>query len=681
MEVDGGVHPTRFGVEAGVPRGYVGSVQPAEAARRALRDLAGAAFLAVAGLAVALVVLLVAGHDAAVATGAAALAVGLVAAIVTSVRANRVLALRTALMEAERTGREQLDRTLAATRLLVEVDSPEQLHRRICEVARDVFDCSAVSVWEVQGGEMRLLERVPLQHPYTGNDRRVIAELPGLDEALESGEPLFVADLQEAATGLTQATAELVGTRSLLNVPVASAGLTSRLDLVMTWSEVIPEPDEARRQAFQRFAGQAGLAVEQARTREAQAEIASLNRTLSRMVQADPLFSAAGSAADVAETICTQALRIFEATGAALWVEDEDGIALVRRVPEVAMFRPRLHIAFAEHPPFEQVLTAGQPQFVADVEHEEPVLWERFARHSGSRCQLRLPLASAGDARLLLVLSWDELVQPPSAEVSAIASRFTDQAGIAMAEAQRREAREEAAALHASFEESLLPTISLDDVATLYRPGDDRLTLGGDFFDCLELDDGTVALLIGDVAGHGPAAAALGAGLRSAWRALVLSGTALEDLPGGLQKVCVCERHDPYLFVTAVCGVVDRERGELCVLSAGHPPPLVLGGGLVELENGPPLGVVRGGGWPVSKVELAAADTVVLYTDGLVEGRARPESSERLGLDALSSLLAEAPPGAVGEEHLRRLVDLATEANGAGLPDDVALLALNVRQR
>lgn len=655
-------------------------MQPAEAARRALRDLAGAAFLGVAGLAAALVALLAVGQDAAVATGAVALAVGVIATVVTSARARRVLAVRTALLEAERAGREQLDRTLAATRRLAEVDSPEQLPRRICEVACDVFECSAVSVWEVEGGEMRLLERVPLEYPYTGADRRVIAELPGLAEALEAGEPLFVADLQEAATGLTQATAELVGTRSLLNVPVASAGSTSRLDLVLTWTEVVPEPDAARRQAAQRFAAQAGLAVEQARTRAAQAEVGSLNRTLSRMVQADPLFSADGSADDVAEAICSQALGIFEASGAGLWTEADEGIELVRRIPEVTVLRPRLHIAFAEHPAFEQVLAAGHPQFVADVEHEEPVLWERFARHSGSRCQLRMPLASAGGARLLLVLSWDELVPPPSAELSAIASRFADQAGIAMAEAQRREAREEAAALHASFEESLLPTISLDDVTTLYRPGDERMTLGGDFFDCLELDDGSVALLIGDVAGHGPAAAALGASLRSAWRALVLGGWPLADLPAGLQKVCVCERHDPYLFVTAVCGVVNPDRSELCVLSAGHPPPLVLGGGPVAIENGPPLGVVRGGAWPVAAVALAPADTVVLYTDGLVEGRARPESSERLGLDALATRLTEAPPGGVRAEHLQRLVDLATEAHGTGLPDDVALLALNVRR-
>ena len=653
-------------------------MEPADAARRALRQIAGAAFFAVALLGVVLVVLVAAGSDAAIATGAVALVAGLVANSIAYARARRVVALRTALLHAERAGREQLDRTLAATRRLVEADSPEQLHRRICEVAREVFDCAAVSLWEVVDGEMALLERVPLVPPYTGTDRRAIAELPGLPEALTTGEPLFVADVTATATGLTQATADIVGTRSLLNVPVASAGSTSRLDLVLTWREVIPEPDETQRLAVQRFAAQAALAVEQARHRQAQAQIASLNRTLSRMLQADPLFRAGGSVDDVAEAVCAQALGIFEATGAALWSEGPDGIDLVRRVPEVAMFRPRLHIAFAEHPAFEQVLTGGQPQFVADVEHEDPVLWERFARHSGSRAQLRLPLASAGGARLLLVLSWDALVPLPSAEVSAIASRFADQAGIAMAEAQRREAQGEAAALHASLEESLLPSIQLADVVTLYRPGDDRMRLGGDFYDCLELADGSVALLIGDVAGHGPAAAALGASLRSAWRALVLGGWPLDRIPEGLQKVCVCERHDPYLFVTALCGVVGADRRELCVLSAGHPAPLVLGGGRIELENGPPLGVVPDPRWPSTAVPLAASDTVVLYTDGLVEGRAEPGSVDRLGIGPIRAQLQDTPPGEVGEEHLKRLVALATRAHGAGLPDDVAILALNI---
>jgi len=167
--------------------------------------------------------------------------------------------------------------------------------------------------------------------------------------------------------------------------------------------------------------------------------------------------------------------------------------------------------------------------------------------------------------------------------------------------------------------------------------------------------------------------------LRSAWRALVLGGWELQALPGGLQAVCVRERQDPHLFVTAILGRVDPDRAALSFVSAGHPPPVVVGAPALGLEgNGPPLGVVPDATWPITVATLAPRATVLLYTDGLIEGRRLPGASERLGIKPIEDLLASATPGAVDADSLRALVALATEANGVGLPDDVALLALNL---
>lgn len=652
------------------------------AGRQALREIASALAFVLAVLAAVLAVALASGHDSTAVAAAIALLLAAAVVVVAMRRATRVATLRDAAIEQERQGREQLDRTLAATRQLVQIDSPPDLRRRICELARDVFDCSAVSLWEVEPESLRLLERVPWAHPYRGGDRRPIAELPGLREALDWACPLFVEDLATGSSGLTQATAEIIGTGSLLNVPVASGGL-ARLDLVLTWDRRLPPPGATGLVAVQRFADQAALALEQSLHRAAQAEIASLNRTLQRMVQTDPLFHAGGSPEEVAAAICSEGLGVFEADGAALWVEDGDAIVLIRREPPAAVFGSRQHILFSEHPTFAEDLEAGRPHFLADVEHDDPVLWERFARHSGSRSQLRLPLASAGSARALIILSWSRLIAPPSAEISAVAARFADQAGVALAEAARRDAQRAAGDLHARFEQSLLPSISLASpgvsAATFYRPGDERLSLGGDFYDCLELGDGAIAMLVGDVAGHGAAAAALGAGLRSAWRALTLGGWELEDLPRGLQAVCVRERGDPYQFVTAVLARVDPARRSVRFVCAGHPPPLVLGaGGVADEVHGPPLGVVAGASWPAAEIPLDAQATVLLYTDGLVEGRAAPGARERLGLPAVLDALRAARAGAVTEADLRALVDRAAAAHGEGLPDDVALLALNV---
>src|SRR6476661_6949588 len=190
------------------------------AGRQAFREVVGAVAFAVALLGVLLIVALVSGHATTAYAAALAFVIALVVSGVVFRRVRRVVALRSDTIEQERQGREQLDRTLAASRQLFALDSPLDVRRQICEVAREVFGCSGVSLWEVGSDEIVLLERVPWIHPYTGADRRPIAELPGLREALDRGEPLWVDDLRERASGLTRATAEILGTGSLLNVPV-----------------------------------------------------------------------------------------------------------------------------------------------------------------------------------------------------------------------------------------------------------------------------------------------------------------------------------------------------------------------------------------------------------------------------------------------------------------------------
>ena len=96
------------------------------------------------------------------------------------------------------------------------------------------------------------------------------------------------------------------------------------------------------------------------------------------------------------------------------------------------------------------------------------------------------------------------------------------------------------------LERGLLPVPILHDralgVGTGYRPGRERTLLGGDFYDAVEMPDGSVHLVIGDVAGHGPDEAALGVCLRVAWRTLTLAGAAPEAVLPTLQRVLVHER-------------------------------------------------------------------------------------------------------------------------------------------
>ncbi|HEV3494771.1 MAG TPA: SpoIIE family protein phosphatase, partial [Actinomycetes bacterium] len=223
------------------------------------------------------------------------------------------------------------------------------------------------------------------------------------------------------------------------------------------------------------------------------------------------------------------------------------------------------------------------------------------------------------------------------------------------------------AELSRRLQSGLLPSLSLSDpvlaLRTRYRPGHERALLGADFFDALELPDGTVALLIGDVAGHGPVEAAVGVALRAAWRALVLTSHGHGDLLDGLDLVLTRDRQSEELFATVCCCWISPDRERITVALAGHPPPLLARDGrveVVEVPSGPALGIHdQGYPWQAAELEVAGPWTLLCYTDGLVEGRSAPGSVERFGIDALVATAAKLLAGDGGlEDMLDRLLDV-----------------------
>lgn len=248
----------------------------------------------------------------------------------------------------------------------------------------------------------------------------------------------------------------------------------------------------------------------------------------------------------------------------------------------------------------------------------------------------------------------------------------------------RLEARE-----NARLERGLLPAPLVSDpslqLATHYRPGRRRALLGGDFFDAIQVEDGTVHVLIGDVSGHGPDEAALGVSLRIAWRTLVLAGVPVERLLGGLQDVLLVERHAAYVFTTLCMVSLAPGRERATVRLAGHPPPLLLADGSVAAIDpappGPPLGVLEDAAWPPFDVALPASWSLLLYTDGVTDGRVGA-GSERLGEAGLAEVVAAAQAGADSEpgELVRLVVERAEDLNGGPLADDVALVLIARRR-
>ncbi len=181
---------------------------------------------------------------------------------------------------------------------------------------------------------------------------------------------------------------------------------------------------------------------------------------------------------------------------------------------------------------------------------------------------------------------------------------------------------------NARLERGLLPSPLLADsrlsVSARCLAGGQQHLLGGDFYDVVEAADGWVHALIGDVCGRGPAEAALGVCLRVAWRTLVLAGRSADEILATLNQLLEHERQDDTMFATLCMVSVTPDRGTGWVRMAGHLPPLLLtGDGVLELQTptSPPLGLGQVHDWPGTPVRLDGRWSVLLYTDGLIEGR------------------------------------------------------------
>jgi PAS domain S-box-containing protein len=215
-----------------------------------------------------------------------------------------------------------------------------------------------------------------------------------------------------------------------------------------------------------------------------------------------------------------------------------------------------------------------------------------------------------------------------------------------------------------------LPQIEGIELAARYLPGARGAAIGGDWYDVLERPDGRVALVVGDVVGHGLRAAATMGQLRNAFRAYGLVESSPSEVVARINRMVMSGVED--VMATVLYLVLDRETGELSFSAAGHPPPLVLapdGPHFLEGGRSVPIGASDPAVFREASAVLPPGSSLLLYTDGLVERR--DEALDRR-LDKLAAVAGGAGEG------LNALCERVIEAVlGQGEPgDDVALLAV-----
>ncbi len=332
-----------------------------------------------------------------------------------------------------------------------------------------------------------------------------------------------------------------------------------------------------------------------------------------------------------------------------------------------------------------EVIRSGRPQV---YEHITPGLLAEYARDSehlamlqevGATAVIIVPLAApTGPVGAITLVSADSSRRLSSADLE-LAVRLGRRAGTAVESARLYTERARIAdTLQQALLPETLPAIPGVQISALYRPSGELNEVGGDFYDVFPVGEGRWMLVIGDVCGKGPRAAGVTALARHTLRTAAILGAtpagmldtlheALRRQPAGADLCTVC-------LVTLECFT---GRADVTVTLAGHPHPLIVGAA-GEVRTIGVAGTLLGVLDPISNSEIGGelhpGQTLLLYTDGLLEASRSAEAPE---LDWVLELGADARTMSL-DRLLERIQERAVADAGGRLRDDIAMLALRL---
>ncbi|MFE0702349.1 SpoIIE family protein phosphatase [Streptomyces sp. NPDC058872] len=333
------------------------------------------------------------------------------------------------------------------------------------------------------------------------------------------------------------------------------------------------------------------------------------------------------------------------------FLEPFDGVALDARLPGV------------------ETLTSGRPLFFESMDKLGET-YPGLPLDADSGARAFLPLIASGRPVGSCILGFDA----PRGFSPEERTVLTALAGLIAQALERAQRYDTEAAVARGLQDALLPHRLLvrDGVDTVgrYLPGTAGMDVGGDWYDVIETDHGRLALVIGDVQGHGVAAAATMGQLRSAVRAFALGGHRPQDVMRGTNRLLI--DLDPGQFASCCYVLLDPETGDARAVRAGHPQPLLRRPDgtteSVELAGGMVLGVDVRASYPVTRLHLPPGAVLALFTDGLVE---QPGRDIDEGIERLSRAFAAAGSLPLGETADRLIRDARAATSR---PDDIALL-------
>ena len=506
------------------------------------------------------------------------------------------------------------------------------------------------------------------------------ADLPAAS-VLRTGEAVWLETRQERDTQFPSLRGFEPTTVAICAVP-----LNARLQTIGALRFSFDQPrlfDEDERRFVLALAGQAALALERAML------FASERRAMQRSAFLAEATQHLASSLDPGQTISTLATLLVPefADWAVVYLREEEGRdarpvsfvhrdhAITSKYGEVMLHRTP---GVAERGLVNDVLTTGRrvrldeiPEELRDAQLRATPDMAELVEAVSATSTLFVPLTVRGEVIGAVGLARVERGRYDDNDEQIIGD-LTTRAAVAIANARsyQRE-RDTALTLQRSLLPQRLPDVPGVSFAWRYLPAGTTTSVGGDWYDVLQLDEHRVGLVIGDVMGRGINAAAVMGQLRATARAFASAQMTPADVLAQMDGAVT--RLEQAQITTAAVAILDVEARTLTMASAGHLPPLLLhpteSARFLDVEPGPPLGAGTPD-YPQTTVSLPSGAMLLLYTDGLVEDRLRPVDA---GMEDLRQVCSDA----TDPENLCECA-LTIAGHGEQHEDDTAMLAIRI---
>jgi len=374
------------------------------------------------------------------------------------------------------------------------------------------------------------------------------------------------------------------------------------------------------------------------------------------------------------DAVAKTMVELFDLDAAAIRMSDERGEALVTKAIHVA--DPSLR-APAETILARRFLRAGKPTLLAPgtaAYADSHLLLEPFLAKGSSAAVI--PMATPGEVLGTLTLLSLDPARPLDQETVDAALTVVSQAALAIDNARLSQQQKDfAETMQRSLLPSDLPEVPGLELGHVYESSA-AVEVGGDVYDFLLLEDGRLAVVLGDVTGKGIGAAADMAMAKFTFRALARSYPEPSHFLAKANEV-VFEELELGKFITMLYVLVDPSTGRASCASGGHPPlRLVRPDGTVSavVARGMALGIDLDQAYPEQEVHLERGSALVLYTDGIIEARRRGELYGEERLDASLARHAALPAQQLAEQ----VVADTRAFSGRDLADDCAVVVLRL---